>query len=172
LAVPAIAGKVVEQPTHGIFGAKVGIMSRANIRGDLYLRTEIGSTAQVYADFPVWRRFYLATSFDFYYIELVRNNDVMIDGSLGVKYEFLLPRANMLLRPGIAIGYGFLPEINEIRATSWATVKTFMETHFTINPRRAFVCELAVMGAPVGGYGSLDLTLGPAFMLRVGLAFR
>lgn len=168
----ACADKVVKSPTRGIFGAKVGIMSRANVRGDLRLRTAVGSTGQVYADLPITTRLYVATSFDFYYIQLVRDNDIMIDANVGLKYEIPLPRANMFLRPGVAFGFGFLPEINAIDASTYATTKLFLEAHFPVNPRRSFVSELAVWGAPVGRNNMYDITLGPAFMLRVGLAFR
>jgi len=168
----ARADKVVPRPTRGIFGVKVGVMSRANMRGDLKLQTAVGSTAEVYADFPVAARLHVSTAFDFYYIQLVRDNDIMIDANLGLKYEIPLPRANMFLRPGVAFGFGFLPEINTIDASTYATAKLLLEAHFAVNPRRSFVSELALWGAPVGRNNTYDLTLGPAVMLRVGLAFR
>lgn len=172
IAATVSAGVTRPEPTRGTFGAKVGLMSRAHVGGDLDLQTEVGSTAQVYADFPMWGRLFGTAAFDFYYIELVRNNNVMIDASLGLKYELKLTHANMMLRPGVAIGYGFLPEINAIRASNYATIKVFLEAHFPVAIKRTVVCEVGLFGAPTGGNATYDLTLGPAYCLRVGLAFR
>jgi hypothetical protein len=173
LSTPVVrAAEVIRRPTSGIFGLKVGVISRMNIRGDLDLHTEIGSTGQVYTDFPIWRRLYFSTSFDFYYVEIVRQNDVMIEGSIGFKYLFKLPRANIQLRPGVAVGYSYLPEIGVMESTDYRTVRAFLEAQFPIDGRKSWVAEFVVLGAPTGGNGGLDLSYGPGFMLRAGLAFR
>ena len=167
----ASAARTTAEPTRGIFGAKVGFMSRGNVGGDFDLQTEVGSTGQIYTDFPLWGRLFGAAAFDFYYMEIVHDNNIMIDASFGLKYEFRMSHSNMLLRPGVAIGYGFLPEINQIRASNYATVKVFLETHFPVSIKRAVVCEVGVFGAPTGGNAAVDVTLGPAYFVRVGLAF-
>lgn len=160
------------QPTRGVFGLKIGLASRANIRGDLHLRTEIGSSAQVYADFPLFSDFFFTTAFDFYYVEIVRQNDIMIEGSLGLKKSFALSRANMKLIPGASLGYAYLPEIGVMNSTDYIVLKLFFESHFAIDPRKAWVAEVAVLGAPWGGNPTYDISYGPAFLVRVGLAFK
>jgi hypothetical protein len=166
------ATEIIDKPTSGIFGVKVGVISRVNIRGDLNLHTEIGSTGQVFMDFPMFSSLYLSTSIDFYYVEIVRQNDVMIEGTAGFKYLFNLPRANMQLKPGLAIGYAYLPEIGVMESTDYITFRAYLEAHFPIDGRKAWVAEFAIMGAPTGGNAALDLSYGPGFMIRGGLAFR
>jgi hypothetical protein len=168
----ADAAQVHDRPTKGVFGIKLGLISRANIRGDLELETEIGSSAQVYADFPIFKDLFLTASVDFYYIQIIRQNDIMIEGTGGLKHEFALNRAGMFLRPGVGVGYAYLPEIGVMESTDYITLKVLVEAHFPIDKKKAWVGELAVMGAPKGGNDDVELSFGPGFIVRWGLAFR
>ena len=85
MASSASAQNLVGRTTRGLFGIKVGIISRMNFNDNLNRRSEIGSTGQVFADFPKGRGFYLSTAFDFYYVEINRSNQIMIEPSAAAR---------------------------------------------------------------------------------------
>lgn len=172
MPAPSSAQNLVGQPTSGVFGIKAGVISRMNLDTYPFLQSEIGSCAQVYADFPMGREFYITTAFDFYYIEISRSNQIMLETSLGVKRAFPLRRARMVLQPGGSVGFAYLAEMGDLPAMRLLTVKLFFETHFTIDTKKAWVGELAWFYGPKGDNGETTLSFGPGVMLRVGLAFR
>jgi len=82
---PSSAQNLLGRPTSGLFGIKAGVISRMNLDTYPVLQSEIGSCGQVYADFPMGRGFYVTTAFDFYYIEISRSNQIMLETGLGIK---------------------------------------------------------------------------------------
>lgn len=172
VAPEAQAQNLVGRPSSGLFGIKVGVISRMNLEGIRPLHTEIGSTAQVFADFPKGRDFYFVAAFDFYYVEISRSNTVMIEPSLGLKRAFYLRHLDMVLKPGASIGFAYLAEMRDLPASNYLTFKLLFEVHFKIDAKKAWVGELAFFNAPSGKAGKLDMSLGPGLMLRWGLAFR
>jgi hypothetical protein len=166
------AQNLVGRPTSGLFGIKAGVISRMNLDTYPVLQSEIGSCGQVYADFPMGREFYFTTAFDFYYIEISRSNQIMLEASLGGKKAFPLRRAHMVLEPGTSVGFAYLAEMGDLPAVHLLTVKLFFETHFAIDVRKAWVGELTWFYGPTGDNGETTLSFGPGVMLRVGLAFR
>ena len=167
-----LAQNLVGRSTRGVFGLKVGVISRMNMTGDRDLRSEVGSCIQVYADIPKGKNYYLSAAFDFYYIEINRTNQIMIEPNLGLKKTFYLQRGQMAIKPGGSVGFAFLADMGSLRASQYLTFKVFCEIHFKIDARKAWVGELALFHAPTGSSNRLDLAFGPGLMLRVGLAFR
>ena len=97
------AQNLVGRPSSGLFGVKVGVLSRMDlIADDWYLQSEIGSCAQVYADIPKGNDFYLTTAFSFYYIEINRSNQIMIEPSFGLKRAYVKSYAGMVFKPGVS----------------------------------------------------------------------
>ncbi|MEW5796603.1 MAG: hypothetical protein AB1772_09600 [Candidatus Zixiibacteriota bacterium] len=159
-------------PTGGRFGVKVGVVSRMKLTTTPTRSSEIGSCAQVYIDLPQGRQFFLSPAFDFYYIEINRANQIMIEANLGLKRTFGLKRARMLLGPGVSVGFLYLSEIGDLPDSRFMSLKAFVETHFAIDARRAWVGELAWIYAPTGSNSDESLSFGPGVMLRWGLALR
>jgi hypothetical protein len=173
LVTPLASGQnLLGKPTSGVFGLKAGVISRMDFDTDRPLQSEIGSCAQVFADFPQGRDIYLATAFDFYYIGISRANQVMIDASVGLKRIFPLPRARMFLKPAVSVGFAYLAHMGDLPAVRFLSLKLLLETHFTIDAKKAWVGELGLFRAPTGSNGKNDVTLGPGVFLRWGLAFR
>jgi len=166
------AQNLVGRVTSGRFGIKAGLISRMNMRGDLKLQSEIGSSAQVFADFPKGKGFYFAAAFDFHYIEINRSNQIMIEPNIGLKRAFHLKRADMQLIPAMSIGFAYLADMGDLPSFNFLTYKLLVEVHFKIDARKSWVGELALFNAPTGNNGSLDVSLGPGLMLRWGLVFR
>ena len=168
----AAAQNLLGNPTSGRFGIKVGVVSRMKLSTTPSLNSEIGSCAQVYIDLPKGRQVFLSPAFDFYYIEINRANQIMIEASLGVKRVFPLRRARMLLVPGVSTGFAFLAEVGDLHDSRFLSLKIFVETHFAIDARKAWVGELAWFHAPTGSNSAESLSFGPGLMLRWGVAFR
>ena len=172
LSPSVLAQNLVGRVSSGLFGIKAGMISRMNMRGGLRLHSEIGSSAQVFVDFPKGKGFYISTAFDFYYIEINRSNQIMIEPSIGFKRSFHLRRANMILRPTGSIGFAYLADMGDLPSSNFLTFKFSVEAHFKIDAKKAWVGELGLFHAPTGSNGRLDVSLGPGVMLRWGLAFR
>ena len=169
----SISGQnLMGRPTSGVFGLKAGVVSRMNFDTNLPLQTAVGSCAQVFADLPQGREFYLTGAFDFYYVEINHSNQIMIEASFGLKRIFPLPRPKMFLKPAVSVGFAYLAEMGDLPASRFLSLKLFLEIHFTIDARKAWVGELGLLHAPTGNNGRSDVTLGPGLYLRWGLAFR
>jgi hypothetical protein len=169
---PAGAQNLLGNTTSGLFGFKVGLISRMDLRSTPPLSSEIGSTAQVFAYFPAGRRYYWTTAFDFYYIQIVNSNQVMIEPNIGINKSFLLKRSQLTLVPGASIGFTFLADMGSIPASQYLSFKLSVEVHGIVNARQAWIGELAIFHAPMGSGGGDDLSFGPGLMARLGLAFR
>lgn len=143
-----------------------------NLDADWPVHSEVGSTFELYADFPKGKENYLSVALDFYYVEINRAQQVMAEGSLGFKHAFKLNHQAIEFKPGFAIGYAYLADIGTMRPSNFLTTKLLLETHFRNNARNAWLVELALFYAPVGSNADEDLVFGPGLMLRVGLALR
>ena len=177
LLLPCVTSSISGQnllgrPTSGVFGLKAGVISRMDFDAYQPLQSEIGSSAQVFADLPQGREFYLTAAFDFYYIGISRSHQVMIDASIGLKRIFPLPGPRMFLKPAVSVGFAYLAQMGDLPAARFLSLKLFLETHFTIDARKAWVGELGWFQTPAGSNGDSDVTLGPGVFLRWGLAFR
>jgi len=168
-----------EDATSGLVGIKAGLFSRTNIDGEtttdgenVSFRTQVGSSAQLYADFTLFSKTYLSTSFDFYYVQIVRNNQIMLEGSLGLKRMINLGFRKTRFKPGVAVGFAYLSRIGDLKSTDFVTVKGTLETHFIMTPRRTWLLELALIQSVSGGNSRYDLEFGPSLLVRVGLTFR
>jgi hypothetical protein len=169
---PVSGENLLGKPTRGILGLKAGVISRMDYDTEWTLQSGVGSCAQLFADFPQGRQFYLTTAFDFYYIGIGGDNQVMIDASVGIKRSFPLRRAKMFLKPAVAVGFAYLAEIGDLPAARFLSLKFYLETHFTIDARKAWVGELGLFQTPTGSNGKDDVTFGPGVFLRWGVAFR
>jgi hypothetical protein len=170
--MPLSAQNLVGRSSSGLIGAKVGLIGRMNLSSEPALQSTIGSSAQVFAYFPFGSRFYFTSAFDFYYIQIVNSNQVMIEPGIGLRCRFPLPRAKMALIPGASVGFAFLADMGSIPASQFLTYKLSVEVHGTINVKRAWIGELALFHAPVGSSRGHQLSFGPGLLLRLGLAFR
>ena len=160
------------RPTSGLIGVKAGVISRMNLDITPARQSGIGSCAQVFTDFPVGHNVYFTTAFDFYYVAFGGANQIMIEPSAGVKRAFPLSRARMLITPGVAVGFAYLSHVGDVPPSRFLGLKLFVEAHFTIDARRAWVGELALFDAPTGSNSNGHLSFGPGVMLRWGVAFR
>ena len=169
----ADATQVWDRPSRGVVGTKLGIISGTETRGDYTLRTTWDKTLQVFADIPLIRRVAVQFAFDFHSFHNNRVDNWMLDMNVGLKPSVPIPRANMVLKPGVAVGYGHVGNhASHFENTDYLTVRVFTEADFEINRKTSWLAELSVLFTPSGGRNSYDLRLGPVFLFRVGLALR
>ena len=172
------AGAIQPRPlkasaSSGLVGLKGGLYSRSQFKGDsVSFRTQVGSSAQLFADFSLFDKFYVTTAFDFYYVQIVNDNQIMLEPSLGLKRIVDIGFRNTRFKPGLAFGYARLARINALRPSGYWTFKAMLETHFTINRKRTWLFELAVFKTLHGGNGDYDLEFGPVYLARFGFSWR
>ena len=167
------AAQVWEKPTRGAVGIKGGILSGTETRGDLRLRTSWDKSLEVFFEFPIVKRTAIQFAFDFHNFHVNRVDNWMIDVNLALKPTFRLKRANVNVKPGAAVGYGYVGIFTSyFEATRYLTVRGFVEADFIIDPKKAWLIEFSTLFTPTGGNDEYDLRVGPVFMLRFGLSLR
>jgi len=159
-------------PTRGIVGLKVGFISGSNLKAAKKMKTDPGVSGGLFFDFPVTSRFYAGLSVDFHNVVLVKDQQIMIDLGLTLKPLFPLKSSKMTLIPVFSAGYAYLSELNVFEPTEYLNLKLFLETHFQMTRKRAWVGDIGVSYMPTGGNGTYDIQIGPTFFIRWGLAFR
>ena len=148
------------------------MIGRMNLSSHPPLHSRIGSTGQVFAYFPLGRDFHLTSAFDFYYIQIVNSNQVMIEPNMGISHSFPISRSGIVLVPGASIGFAFLADMGDIPASQYFSFKLSLEARGIMNARTAWVAEIAMFDAPAGSSGDRHLTFGPGLLVRGGFAFR
>jgi hypothetical protein len=167
------ATEIWNKPTRGAFGVKLGLITGTETRGDMMLRTSWDKTFEIFAAVPVFRNVFAQFAFDFHSLTNNRTDNWMLDINLGLKPRLRFPKANMVVHPGLAVGYGHVGTHDSFfEDTDYITVRAFVETGFRINQKTDWLAELSVLFTPQGGSNGFDLRIGPVFLLRVGLALK
>ncbi len=172
LCSSAAAQNLLGQTTSGLFGFKAGMIGRMNLSTEPPLQSRIGSTAQVFAYFPMGNKYHLTAAFDFYYIRIVNSHQIMIEPNMGFRRSFPLGGSKIFLAPGASLGFAFLADMGDIHSSQYLSFKLSLEARGIINTRTAWVAELAVFDTPTGNSGIRHLTFGPGLLVRAGFAFR
>ncbi len=174
LVVPSTMGEnlVNHRPTRGVVGVKLGILSEGAFKADYRRETDLAVSGEIFADLPLFHRVYFMVAFDFHKVELGQHEQFMLDGAAGLKTVIVHRRLNMEFKPWVTVGMGHLNKINYYGTTDHLTIKLGFETHFGVSRKMSWLAELTTLYSPSGGNNEYNVTLGPMFMLRFGLAFR
>ena len=70
------------------------------------------------------------------------------------------------------MGFGYLSDQGDLRASQYLTFKIFAEALFRIDDRRFWVADVAFFNAPLGSSQGNDVTLGPGLVVRIGVLFK
>ena len=79
--------------------------------------------------------------------------------------------SNLLFRPGFGIGAGFLGSLGAIEPSNYLVINGTIEMILLSETGLNWLVLLGITGAPTGGNDSLDMTYGPGFIFRGGVAF-
>ncbi|MBU0984992.1 MAG: hypothetical protein KKA42_14055 [candidate division Zixibacteria bacterium] len=156
----------------GSIGIKAGVFSKGDFDAHDPYTTDIGATAQVFADFPVSSRNYLGMAFDFHNIKILRSNAVMVDISLVGKHSFPIKGNDVIIQPAAGIGIGALAQFNEFDESRYLTTKLSVEALFKYRRREMWILEVGIFRAPLGRSDAVDIVIGPMFFARVGYGYR
>jgi hypothetical protein len=139
-------------------------------------------TGGVFFDFPLGSRFHYGLSADYFAMKWRAENDrhqfdvseYLID--LGVNLKLSLSGGNspFIVRPGIGIGFGWVPELEGagLGSSTYTTLKVSVEVaYFGGRGGLGLVADGGVWYAPSGGDNELDVRIGPLVFLRGGLMF-
>lgn len=162
--------------TKGGVGLKVGLiyssiftLDSAGVESEF--EADVGLSAAVFFDIPIYRMTAFTISGDIQDIQLFDMRQKMVDVNIGLKHSFYSHRARLALRPTITAGYAFLAEIGRLEASDYLTLKTAVELLLLRPQNPAFVLELGVFWSPQGGNQTYDVTFGPVWMLRAGVMY-
>jgi hypothetical protein len=172
LTSSAPAQNLAGRNTRAEISIKAGLISGMDMTGSRDLNTGVGASLQLGAGFPVGSGFYIPVTFDFHNITISRENQLMIVPSVGLKRGIYFPQSEITLRPGGSIGFGYLSDQGDLRASQYLTYKIAVEAVFKMDKRRSWLGELAYFNAPTGSSGADDVELGPGFLLRFGIIFK
>lgn len=171
--VPTVSAQnLVGRQTRADLSIKAGLISGMDMTGSRDLESGIGLSFQLGASLPLGSKLYVPFSFDFHNISISRENSLMIEPSLGLKGRFYFPKSEITLRPGGAIGFGYLSDQGDLRASQYLTYKLFAEALFKMDDRRFWVAEVAFFDAPIGSSKGDEVKLGPGLLVRFGVAFK
>jgi len=153
----------------GLVGPKIGILGRANIEaGDETFTSNINISLGLFFDVPVVAGFYSGIAVDFHNIEVLDQQQFFLDISIPLKFSIPFDRPGIVVKPVVAFGWGHLAGITFMKATNYLTVKVSVELHYLMPKKRAWVFELGVFDAPVGGNSHTDSSVGLAPLFRIG----
>lgn len=153
----------------GLVGPKIGIMGRADIdAGDQTFTSEINVSLGLFFDVPVVGGFYSGIAVDFHNIEVLDQQQFLLDISIPLKFSIPFDRPGIIVKPVVAFGWGHLADIGFMSPTDYLTVKVLIELHYLMPKKRAWVFDLGVLNAPIGGNSHIESSVGPALLFRVG----
>ena len=172
LGSPVFAQNLVGRSSRAEISIKAGLISGMAMTGSRDLNSGVGASLQLGAAFPAGHGFRIPVTFDFHNISISRENQLMIEPSVGFKRDLYFPQSEMTLRPGGSIGFGYLSDQGDLRASQYLTFKIGVEALFKMDKRRSWLGEFAYFNAPSGTSGADVVELGPGFILRVGVVFK
>jgi hypothetical protein len=153
----------------GLVGPKIGILGRANIEaGDETFTSKINVSLGLFFDVSVAGRLYSGVAVDFHNIEVLDQQQFFLDISIPLKFSIPFDHPGIIVKPVVAVGWGHLAGITFMKATNYLTLKASVELHYLMPKKRAWVFELGVFDAPVGGNSHTDSSVGLAPLFRVG----
>lgn len=161
------------------FGIKGGFLLGSRVRIDngrsiSTIDTEAGLTGGIFLDIPQSEKIIAGVALDLYDVQPARSPErrKFLDASISVKWRFPTERQRVEIRPGLAIGFGYLAAIGFIEEpTRYITTKAIFEVVFLRSRRFQYYLETAVVASPFGGNSDLDITFRPTLIFRGGAGF-
>ncbi len=97
---------------------------------------------------------------------------MMIEFGFLIKAWIWQEGSNLLFRPGFGISYGKLGSIgNSVDPSDYLVINGTFELVILTESNFNWLVMAGITGAPVGGNEDFDMTYGPGFVLRGGVAF-
>lgn len=126
---------------------------------------EIGYSLGAFLDAPLGEKLFGGVAFDL--DNDAGNEENMLNLGLTLKAGFS-SGSKMLWRPGLFFGYGYMTGFE----ASFFAIAANLEIIFLSEKSTDWLLELAVIGGPSGGNEDADMSYGPGYRLRAGIAWK
>ena len=161
-----------KQVQRGGVGLKAGFLHKATFTvNDTAYDSRMGLNVGVFFDVPLYSLTMVSIAADFRDIQILDHRQWMLDLSLGLKPTIYKERSRLAVKPGVAVGFGYLADIAWLSSTTYLTLKASTEVLFLVSRKYAYVAEFAVFAAPVGGNKELEISTSPTVSIRVGIMY-
>jgi hypothetical protein len=148
-----------------LFGVKAGLFSPGTVDTDSSSDDAyVSYSAGLFVDRALTKDLYGGISLDVGNVDAFDDTTTLVDLSLNLKARFS-PGSRWSIVPGFGLGYGIADD------AEFFIVKASVEFLIPSDGGPTWMLEAAVLGAPSGGNSDTDITFGPGFMLRGGVAF-
>jgi hypothetical protein len=150
-------------------GASLGFIGRGEFRlPDRRYETDPGFTYGVRFDFRLHNMIYWGVSADVHRLHIRDTGQYMLDLNLNLKKMYFGRSSQVGFRPGIGLGFAHLANFREVKATTYFTCRTTFEVIFFSESKAAWLLEVGLMAAPVGGNRNMSISYGPVPLARIG----
>ncbi|MCK4539508.1 MAG: hypothetical protein KAV42_11995, partial [Candidatus Krumholzibacteria bacterium] len=99
------------------------------------------------------------------------NSATMIEFGFLIKAWIHPEESSLLLRPGFGLSYGKLGSIGESDTSNYLIVNCTFELVILTEKNFNYLVMIGLTGGPAGGNDDNEMTYGPGFILRGGVAF-
>jgi|SRR3989339_114568 len=159
-----------------LFGIKFGYLGPGTVKvAGTAFGTDASSVYGAFFDYRVAERLYMNFYIDRQNIAAFDYSEPLLDFGGGFKAVMHLKESAVMLRPGIAFGYGMIPEIDlggyTAESTSYFIIKPSLEVVVPFGSENAVVGEVGFISAPAGGNVDYSVTLDPTLIMRLGIIF-
>jgi len=164
-------------PWAGEFGVKFGYLGSSTVEykkkadqsGLHTIETDAGYSGGGFVSQNVYRRLHATITADFHVMRGDGVGETALDVAGGLKYIGVLPGGVVSVRPGMAMGFGILPDIWVFKASRHMTFKMFVELAFHTTKGTGLVIEIGSLRSLTGTDGTYDIKAKPMLMFRGGL---
>ena len=161
-----------KQVRQGGVGLKAGFLHRAKFTvNKTEYESKMGLSVGVFFDVPAYSLTMLSVAADFRDIQILDHRQWMLDLSVGLKPTIYNERSQLAVKPGVAVGFGYLADIGWLGSTTYLTLKASTEVLFLVSRKYAYVAEFVVFSAPSGGNSQYEISTSPTVSVRVGVMY-
>ncbi|HUV31030.1 MAG TPA: hypothetical protein VMY05_08090 [Acidobacteriota bacterium] len=161
-------------------GLKVGWLAPGTVKIDGVEHETRGTYSfGAFFDFPMGRGFHYGFAVDFHHMSwdihvgpgACVSGNTLIDISAGLKMLLAPAGGRVALRPGVAVGFGFVRNPERLTGSNYLAIRAGMELLVAPDSRLGLLSEVAVWYTPTGSNGEVDIIIGPLLLIRAGIVF-
>nr|MBN2278237.1 hypothetical protein [candidate division Zixibacteria bacterium] len=165
-----LAGTPPKDPS--VFGIKFGYYGNGDIVIDNFdYNPDDDVWGGIYLDYPIHKKLYLGAAVDIIQFEYWDDKYYILDISLVTKFRIKTNDPDLFLHPAVGVGYAWAQDIPNYGESDYLTFQFFMEMLYKLTAKQGLVIDMGYLWGPNGGNDRHDITFGPMFIFRGGLAF-
>lgn len=160
-------------------GVKAGLITDASVdftgknesTGSFDLETGQSWSVQASVELPLYSSFRSILALDYHRLGDLGKSEMILQGSFGIRYHWETRSQRFAVRPGAAVGYGYLGETSVTGSGNLILLNLSTEFIIFSESGTGFVIETAGLWSLTGGNDDYDIEAGPMFLVRAGLRF-